>query len=341
MRKLLWLFCFALFSGAPASAQDGDTSRDILTYNINSGGSGSKWDFSYAQLTDLHIGYNTTDYGTPGYDDLPPDGDEGTPAKNLRAAVNRINSSKDSLKIKFVAVTGDLTQHAQKSEYLKAREILDSLDVPYVPVIGNHDVWPYSVGGAVAPAPAGDEYFKDIFAPVFSRLRGVMPGWDDGTRLSRTTDPVTNTASYFQNYAFRYGGYAFAALDFIGRTYKPDGGPKTGYKIDFFDFPGGTWHWFKNHYANSEAGPKHLIVLSHFPLTRETWQGYFLFSPQEYAFVADYLGRTPHIGLWNCGHVHRNTDYPVITSDGTTLCPVVETASNREKITIRLVKVWD
>lgn len=339
MRKLLsavWLFLFVCAAGF---AQTGAAVMP-LTYELNSSAGGA-WSFSYVQFTDAHIGFGTTDYGTPGFDDLPPETDTGSAAVNLRAAVNWVNANKDSQKIKFVAVTGDLTQHAQKSEFLKAREILDGLDVPYAPVIGNHDVWPYSVGGMVASAPVGDEYFKEVFAPAFARLAGAMPGWNDGTRLVRATDPATNTPSYFQNYAFTCASYTFVAADFIGRTYKPSGGPKSPYKIDFFDFPGGTWHWLKNYYAGSTAGANRLIILSHFPLTKETWNGYCLFTPSEYAVIADFLHSRPLITLWNAGHAHRNAVYPLEAKDGTAFAAVVETATSRETPTFRLIKVWN
>jgi 3',5'-cyclic AMP phosphodiesterase CpdA len=56
--------------------------------------------------------------------------------------------------------------------------------VPYVPILGNHDVWPYT-GSTEAPYPFGDQYFKEVFASTFNNLQSVMPGWNNGTRLTR------------------------------------------------------------------------------------------------------------------------------------------------------------
>ena len=43
--------------------------------------------------------------------------------------------------IKFVAVTGDITQNAAEKDILKFIEIADSLGVPCYPAIGNHDIY--------------------------------------------------------------------------------------------------------------------------------------------------------------------------------------------------------
>ncbi len=42
--------------------------------------------------------------------------------------------------IRFVVVTGVLTDSGEKSEFDKVNEILSTLTVPFVPQIGNHDV---------------------------------------------------------------------------------------------------------------------------------------------------------------------------------------------------------
>lgn len=43
----------------------------------------------------------------------------------------------------LILVSGDLTQGAHYSEFLAARQYLDSLDVPWLSVPGNHDISPY------------------------------------------------------------------------------------------------------------------------------------------------------------------------------------------------------
>jgi predicted MPP superfamily phosphohydrolase len=125
----------------------------VLNSTVNRGLGGKS--FRFVQLTDLHIGEGMGDYGTEGFDDTAPAGDIGVSAQRLREAVNWINANKDPQNIAFVMITGDITDSAERSEFLKAKEILDTLTVPYIPMPGNHDIWPYTANGD-APAPVGD-----------------------------------------------------------------------------------------------------------------------------------------------------------------------------------------
>ncbi|MDI6887326.1 MAG: hypothetical protein QMC98_01630 [Candidatus Thermoplasmatota archaeon] len=109
----------------------------LVTSTIGSGGSR---EFSFAIIADPQ---GSGDYGTPGWFDEPPAGDVGSNIQLLREIVNEINAKRVDYDIRFVMVLGDITGSAQLSELKKAKEILDSLEVPYVPLIGNHDVWPY------------------------------------------------------------------------------------------------------------------------------------------------------------------------------------------------------
>jgi 3',5'-cyclic-AMP phosphodiesterase len=55
---------------------------------------------------------------------------------DLQAAVDYINSQKE---IDFVLIAGDLTDGGLKEEYILMYEKLNSLDIPWFTVIGNHD----------------------------------------------------------------------------------------------------------------------------------------------------------------------------------------------------------
>ena len=169
-----------------------------------------KPDWSFAIITDLHIGYNSErwdsdndgyvigeiDYASAGWDDAGPYDSETIKrmdyevTQNLENAVDKIIAEKGPYNIKFVVVLGDISDTAEKSEFLKAREILNRLNdpdgdgntddgIPYIPLFGNHDAWPYvqDIQGAddrsryagnltspyIAPYAKGDEFFKDIF----------------------------------------------------------------------------------------------------------------------------------------------------------------------------------
>lgn len=74
-------------------------------------------DYKFAWLTDTHIGSPT-----------------GT--KNLKEVINSINRLND---LKFVIVTGDITEKGRNEELDSAKIILDMLNIPYFIIPGNHD----------------------------------------------------------------------------------------------------------------------------------------------------------------------------------------------------------
>jgi len=84
--------------------------------------------FTFAQISDTHVGSET------GADDL-------------RRVVRDIN--RDST-VKFVVLTGDITEFGADKEYVLAKSILDSLHKPLHVIPGNHDAnWSESGGNTV------------------------------------------------------------------------------------------------------------------------------------------------------------------------------------------------
>ena len=157
---------------------------------------------------------------------------------NLRAARDTINKLVDEHgDIQMVIVLGDLTSTADTTaEFPNSKRILDSLDVPYAPLIGNHDIVPYWLD---PPVPPRDEdslfttrYFDRTFGPVYDSLAaGKYPQirgfrryeehpwnfeieWPHGTHDTFAYD-------IWQNFAFRAGPelspYRFVCLDFNSR----------------------------------------------------------------------------------------------------------------------------
>ena len=166
-----------------------------------------KW--SFAIITDLHIGRGYPDYGGPGYND----GDTGQDyylTERLRKVVEWINDNKSKYNIKFVIVLGDISDSGEYSEFKKAKDILDNLDIPYVPVIGNHDVWPYT---DECEENASVSYFMDVFKDQFENLTN-----DPRFNLRLQSNiPFEPTPEYFVNYNFTYNGVNFVVLDFNSR----------------------------------------------------------------------------------------------------------------------------
>ncbi len=320
------------------------TIGDVQITNLNDNLADTWWQFSFVHLTDIHIGEGYEDYGTYGYNDSPPTGDVGYSAQRLREAVNWINNNKYNYDIRFVIITGDLTDSGEKSEFYKAKEILDALTIPYIPLIGNHDIWPYT-SSLEASYPYGDEYFKNIFASHFDYLQDTLPGWSNGTRLTRTWNPEAGCYSYFQNFAFSYAGYLFMCGDFGTRQHAPFGEPGTSPEADLMDFSGGTWPWLKNYMASyNYKAADNVLIFAHFPLTKDPWNAIASFSYGEYNTITSYLNNNSYkyyTGLWCAGHMHRNYVYNVKTLLFSTVCPGVETDANKEDSGhIRVIKIY-
>ena len=357
MKSLLFtaaLLC-ALPNAWPAHPADAGAAKplNVVRSSVNRDRGGTS--FTFAQLTDIHIGEGAGDYGTPGYDDAPPGGDIGGPAKTLRAAVEWINANKDADHIAFVMVTGDLTASAERSEYLKVKEILDSLSVPYVPLIGNHDVWPYVMTSRTtyeqAPVPLGDRTFNEVFAPTFRKLAAAFPRWDDGTRLAAVPGKQ-GSKSYLENFAFSYRGYRLICLDFNSRSpagfdFNPEAAihshpPGIGPEADRHDVPAGTVAWLRSELAhNPLKGGRKVLLFAHHPLSKRLID--FIkksFSIGDYERMAKLLRKDGAVALWAAGHIHRDAEYLIKTLGlQDTGVKGIETGALKDG-SLRLITVW-
>ncbi|MBI4362433.1 MAG: metallophosphoesterase [Euryarchaeota archaeon] len=289
--------------------------------------------FSFAVVSDIHIGEEFPDYGTPGYADTGG-GQEYWITENARRAVARVNERRLPDDIRFVLVTGDLTDSAERSEFLKAREILDGLRVPYVPLLGNHDVWPYT-RDTEAPDPVGDRVFEEVFAPAFDRLSRTFRRWEK--EPGPVWDPEVGRTARFQNLAFDYQGFHVVGLDFVSRQHAPLGQPGAPGEADLHDFAGGTYRWLQGHLAAYPRTKKdNILLFQHHPMTKDPWGFAMAFSYGEYAKLVGMLNNYKYdIGLCAAGHFHRYADYNVRTLSlwPSTVCPGVEQPSNKQVIT--------
>lgn len=99
--------------------------------------------FRFAFLSDTHIG-------------SPNGSSEG----DLRRSVRDINSMTD---VQFVVLTGDITELGTPDEIRLARQILDSLDIPYHIIPGNHDTgWSESGGEDFIRSFGADKFAFDF-----------------------------------------------------------------------------------------------------------------------------------------------------------------------------------
>lgn len=189
-RKLLdennWNTCIDLGAGMT----DSDRVRDTTC--------GTDW--SFAVITDLHIGRGYQNYNKEDY----------YLTVRLQKVVDRIKELALTEPIRFVVVLGDITEDGTQAEMQKARDILNGLgNIPYFPVIGNHDV----------NRDIGELWFDSYFDSLFfnAQCDKLRATWINGG----TTIPASTFGNtiYLQNYAFQYKGMNFVFLDAVDRSF--------------------------------------------------------------------------------------------------------------------------
>ncbi|MBN2168840.1 MAG: metallophosphoesterase [Actinobacteria bacterium] len=318
------------------------------SFNLNSSLPGTSRQFSFVHLADLHIGAHISDYGTKGFDDKALPGDVGPAAENLRQIVNWINENSAVYDIRFVLITGDITDSAERSEFLKAKEILDELDIPYVPVLGNHDIWPYTKYSE-SRLPVGDRYFNEVFSGQFEILSSTMPGWNNGTRLTPIWNGAADSSinenegcdSFFQNFAFDYAGYHLIFADFNSRNHNKLGsGSEPNGETFNSGLCKGTLPWLQAHFQSYPyKAAENVLMFWHHPLEADP----HAFSTEDFNDIARLLGQKnnkDYSGLVCTGHYHRTMQYD-INYGGDTICPGVETGAVMEDSgNIRIFDVW-
>lgn len=112
--------------------------------------------YSFYVIPDLHVG-DVGAYPDYNHDGWRPDLDttrvpdnmgglDGSwPGRNANRIINLINDDYDfgSGNGRFCVVIGDISVRGEVAEQQHAKIKLDSLDCPWVPVIGNRDTYPY------------------------------------------------------------------------------------------------------------------------------------------------------------------------------------------------------
>lgn len=261
--------------------------------------------FAFVVLADPHVGRGAGDFGTPGYDDEAAPGRGGRRSlKSLETAIAKVRALKQRHDVRFALILGDITESAERSQYEEAKRLLETLPVPYFPILGNHDVWPYAKGDR-APKPIGDAYFEETFADVFAGLKSGFPD------LVKQPGPVWNPehrlASHFQNFAFSYAGYGFLGLDWVSREKAWLFLPGSHTEADLHDFPGGTYRWVQELLASGWAqGKRRVFLFQHHPYRTPgvipDWG--FGFSHGEKKKLEALFGEEPYWGVF-AGHFHR------------------------------------
>ncbi|MCW3127471.1 MAG: hypothetical protein JWO03_3129 [Bacteroidetes bacterium] len=321
------------------------SAQRIMVSDLNKHQKGAVYKFSFAHLTDIHVGEGIDDYGSPGFNDTMPIGDVGYSAVSLRSSVRWINAHAKQKNIRFVIITGDLTDSGEKSEFDKANEILSALAIPFVPQIGNHDVRPHTHALNAATA-SGDSVNNVVFAGEFDTLKHFMDKWDDGFRQVRVYSPYSRHEQFFQNFMFEYQGFGFVFFDlsprFIYGRPKTDHGPRPRLN----DFPNGSFDWLKNTLqAFPDKRDHNIFLFSHQPPHQDFMSIFNGLHRDEYDKLTHaLLPYRSHLAYWIAGHVHRNRSYSVHTPrKHKFVMKVRETAANKEhkKGLLRIINVYE
>lgn len=282
-------------------------------------------------IADFQTGEGHDDFGTPGYDDrfesLPPEDER---IKKIQLAIDKVNRLAGAQDIRFVFIAGDLTNSAERSEFQAAKSMLDGLQVPYFPIIGNHDMWPYVWKGAEAPAPLGKQYFDEVFGSYVKTLPDIFPG------KIRSAG-----GGEFVNYIFSYQGIGFIVADWNSRTASPFGpGASPGARLH--DFAGGTYRWLTDLLRGGWQDDKSRVFLfQHHPFRAKMPREIAgCFTRGDTARMRDLLRErigSPRLAAVLAGHQHRTFDGPAF--DGWPELRQIETDSAKEESSVTVVTV--
>lgn len=267
--------------------------------------------FTFAHITDTHIGERTAggDFGTIGFlNDTLTGSEAGYTIHRLRNTMQHLNEMPSAARPEFIIHSGDLTDSGERSELLMTRQLLEG-PIPCIPLMGNHDAWPYNSFGTEAPNACGDSLMNVVFGDVFARLQQGL-AWDDGTRTKPFTCPVSGNKAFLQNYAFIQADVRFVFLDFNPRYHVPKDAPGIGPEAYLTEGEGGTLPFLKGQLALAEQRNERVILIVHHPPVTAVVGKRFAFSKGDKSRLAELL--RPHrdrtMGLF-CGHLHRWARY--------------------------------
>ena len=186
---------------------------------------GKKWRFTFAILPDVQLGRElfAINFYDPWWLTLwripQKEAVVGEKiAERLKKAVEWINNQEG---VQFVASIGDLTDSGTSEQFREAREILDKLTKPFIPMMGNHDVWPYQ------RKKGEKKVIWEAERPLtVSEFEAHFREWKN----SPCFENFEAQGGWLQNYAFTVKGVRFVVVDNNNRRKAPFGLPgQTGW----------------------------------------------------------------------------------------------------------------
>lgn len=262
--------------------------------------------FSFVQVTDIHIG----------------DGQGRIVTQFLKNTVDRINAVKDQHNVSFVIASGDLTASAVHWQFDTFKREMDRLQVPWIPMLGNHDIWTYN-STFEEEIPTADLYFNKLFAQQMLRAKKQLEATGNkDTSFTYTSEPCANMEhggiqSYFQNYVLRVNrDLTILGLDWNSRK---SAVKQLKYKgswpgAELHDFPCGTFQWLQGTLEEMstkwEHRPKNIVIMQHHPFRTPFGVpgAIYAFSSKDKNRIRDVLSKYfPIETYWGifAGHFHR------------------------------------
>ena len=229
----------------------------------------------------------------------------------LAAAVAWINVEAASEPIEMVWVVGDIGW----GEGLPiSKALLDDLDVPYLPVIGDNEI---AVGDQAA--------FEEVYAPQYELLATTFDGWTRGP--VEVYDDVNDRELFLQNFSFGFGGLHWVGLDWCSR----DESALYSEFADLHDVDGGTYPYFQDTVLGFDADlDESVLLFSHHPMHLG------MFDQDEMAKITGVTTQKGVAANW-AGHLHQTAEIDVPEGGYTAY---VTDATWDDDNTVRVVQVW-
>lgn len=256
---------------------------------------------NFAIMNDMHIGSGEDDFANPGWNDLWDQ--EWTDNMWINDAIIYYNIRELSPPPNFLVLLGDISQSAESSELFCANtpvlyQLPDS--IPYVPIMGNHDGWPYITAQEKASIP-GDCYLGEFFYHTCSSEVNQkcvkFANWTQSPYFSSSP----NNSSYYLNSSFDFQNYTFCNTDFNTREPAFNGQGTNGHADTNFR----TMSWLRDKVNRAIDEKRKLIILNHHPLINMVgWFGCFLENELEGIYYRTRLSEVQPLACWFGGHVH-------------------------------------
>jgi parallel beta-helix repeat protein len=216
--------------------------------------------FSFAIITDVHIGrHYQEEY----------EGQEYYLTQRLKNVINWINQNKDKIQcgenvtcpLKFLVILGDITENTSLIGFCKVKEILDQLQIPYVPVFGNHDVGTDQEYARFSRWK-GQDYFDQVFWSKNSiSCQNATSTKNFELLLNELNFQRDEMNKDYKNFSLSFSGINFIGLDFVSREPFMKFGKGVGADAALTET---TKKWLEKKLEEFKGEP--VILLAHHPL---------------------------------------------------------------------------